>query len=89
MLVAALVLFGVGRGFYDCNTMPVLADAAGDRLRATGYGVFNMAGCIAGGIVAALAGALKEVIGLAAAFQIAAGILALSALLLLRLRPPR
>ena len=66
--------------------MPVLADAAGDRLRATGYGIFNMAGCIAGGVVAALAGALKDVIGLAAAFQLAGAILAVSALFLLQIR---
>jgi predicted MFS family arabinose efflux permease len=83
VLIAALILFGLGRGFYDCNTMPVLADAAGDRLRSTGYGIFNLCGCIAGGIVAALAGALKEAIGLAAAFQLAAAILAASAVLLL------
>jgi MFS family permease len=86
MLVTALVVFGVGRGFYDCNTMPVLCQVASDDLRSTGYGIFNFAGCLAGGVVAALAGALKNVIGLAAAFQIAAAILCLSALLLLRMR---
>jgi MFS family permease len=86
MLVAALVLFGVGRGFYDGNTMPVLCQVASDDLRSTGYGIFNFAGCVAGGVVAALAGALKNLIGLAAAFQIAAAILCLSGLLLLRIR---
>jgi MFS family permease len=86
MLVTALVVFGVGRGFYDCNTMPVLCQVANDDLRSTGYGIFNFAGCLAGGVVAALAGALKNVIGLAAAFQIAAAILCLSAVLLLRMR---
>ncbi|MCX6630414.1 MAG: MFS transporter [Candidatus Solibacter sp.] len=86
LLLAALILFGVGRGFYDCNTMPVLCQVARDDLRATGYGLFNLAGCLAGGVVAALAGALKSAIGLAAAFQIAAGILCLSSLLLLRIR---
>jgi hypothetical protein len=65
--------------------MPVLADAAGDRLRATGYGIFNLAGCLTGGIVAAMAGALKETLGLAGAFQIAAAILSVSGLLLLRI----
>jgi MFS transporter, Spinster family, sphingosine-1-phosphate transporter len=86
VLVVALVLFGVGRGFYDCNTMPVLCQVARDDLRSTGYGIFNCAGCVAGGIVAALAGQLKDVIGLAAAFEIAAGILCLSGVLLLRIR---
>jgi MFS family permease len=86
LLLTALVVFGVGRGFYDCNTMPVLCQVARDDLRSTGYGIFNFAGCLAGGLVAALAGALKNVLGLAGAFQIAAGILCLSALLLLRIR---
>ncbi len=83
VLVAALVLFGIGRGFYDCNTMPVLCQVARDDLRSTGYGIFNFAGCLVGGVAAALAGALKNVIGLAAAFQIAAAILCLSGFLLL------
>jgi sugar phosphate permease len=89
VLLAALVLFGAGRGFYDCNTMPVLCQVARDDQRSTGYGIFNFAGCLAGGVVAALAGALKNVIGLAGAFQIAAAILCLSSLLLLRIRTPR
>ncbi len=86
LLITALVLFGAGRGFYDCNTMPVLCQVARDDLRSTGYGIFNWAGCVAGGIVAAMAGALKNVLGLAAAFQIAAAILLLSGLLLLGIR---
>src|SRR5215471_14462210 len=85
-LIAALVLFGAGRGFYDCNTMPVLCQVAPDDLRSTGYGIFNFAGCVIGGIAAALAGALKNVLGLAAAFQIASAILCLSGLLLLRIK---
>jgi len=86
VLIAALVLFGAGRGFYDCNTMPVLCQVARDDLRSTGYGLFNFAGCLVGGIVAATAGALKSALGLAAAFQIAAAILCLSSVLLVRLR---
>jgi dipeptide/tripeptide permease len=85
ILLTALVLFGVGRGFYDCNTMPVLCQVARDDLRSTGYGIFNFAGCVIGGIAALLAGALKNAVGLSAAFQIAGAILCLSGLLLLRL----
>jgi MFS family permease len=86
MLISALVLFGAGRGFYDCNTMPVLCQVARDGLRSTGYGIFNFAGCVAGGLVALLAGVLKNALGLAAAFQIAAGILCVSGVLLARIR---
>jgi len=86
LLITALVLFGVGRGFYDCNTMPVLCQIARDDLRSTGYGIFNFSGCLFGGIMAAMAGALKGILGLSAAFQIAAAILCVSGLLLLRIR---
>jgi predicted MFS family arabinose efflux permease len=86
VLISALVLFGAGRGFYDCNTMPVLCQVARDDLRSTGYGVFNFASCLAGGVAAALAGVLKNALGLGAAFQIASGILCISGVLLLRLR---
>jgi len=86
VLVTALVLFGAGRGFYDSNTMPVLCQLAPDHLRSTGYGVFNFAGNLAGGVVAALAGAGKSSLGLAPAFQIAAGVLALSGIILLTVR---
>src|SRR5260370_1024765 len=91
ILLMALILLGVGRGFYDCNAMPVLCQVAPDDLRSTGYGIFNFAGCLVGGIAAVLAGALKDSLGLSAAFQIAGAILCLSGLLLLRIpiRPIR
>jgi MFS family permease len=77
--VAALVAFGIGKGFYDCNTMPVLAQAARPEVRATGYGIFNFAGCVAGGAMAAAAGVLKPMIGLAGSIEIAAVLLLVSA----------
>lgn len=89
LVVAALLVFGLGRGFYDCNTMPVLSQIAPPRLRATGYGIFNLAGCLVGGVTAAFAGFFKQAIGLSAAFAIAAAVLLICALLLLRVRLPQ
>lgn len=86
LLVLALVTFGLGRGFYDCNTMPVLSQLVSSDLRSTGYGFFNLVGCLAGGFTAVFAGYLKATIGLSAAFQISAVLLLLSSLLLLRVR---
>jgi MFS family permease len=83
VLIAAIVVFGLGKGFYDCNTMPVLAQVARPEIRATGYGIFNFLGCVAGGAMAAAAGALKPVIGLSGAIQISAVILFASAVSLL------
>jgi dipeptide/tripeptide permease len=75
VLIAALIAFGLGRGLFDCNTMPLLRNITGAERSATGYGILNMAGCIAGGVAAAAAGWMKERIGLGAAFEIAALIL--------------
>ncbi len=82
VVIASLMIFGVGRAAYDCNIMPSLCQVAPEQLRATGYGIFNCLGCIAGGIMAAVAGWLKTNLGLGYSFYVAAGILLLSALLL-------
>ncbi|HZZ72300.1 MAG TPA: MFS transporter [Pirellulales bacterium] len=44
-----LVVFGVGWGFFDCNTMPVLCQVARPDLRATGYGMMNFISIGCGG----------------------------------------
>jgi len=89
LLTAALLIYGIGRGVYDGNCMPALCDIARPELRATGYGIFNLLSCLAGGVAAAGAGTLKSVIGLDAAFQIGAGIVAAAAILLGTLKPRR
>jgi MFS family permease len=83
VLIAAIIAFGIGKGFYDCSTMPVLAQVARPEIRATGFGVFNLLSCMAGGTMAAAAGALKPLIGLSGAFQFSAELLIASAAVLL------
>jgi MFS family permease len=85
LLIPALVIFGLGRGFYDCNTMPVLAQIARSDLRSTGYGIFNLIGTLSGGAIAAAAGILKNIIGLGGVFQLAAILLLISTVMLMRL----
>ncbi len=84
VLILSLVCFGLGRGFYDANAMPVLCQIARDELRATGYGVYNLAGCVLGGLAGALAGILKGRLGLGGAFQLAAALVLISAIGLVR-----
>jgi MFS family permease len=84
LLITALISFGLGRGLFDCNTMPTLREVVGPDLSATGYGVFNMAGCLAGGAGAAVAGWMKQTVGLAATFPLAAIVLVCGCLLLFR-----
>jgi len=89
VLVMALVLFGLGRGIYDSNAMPVPCQIAPAHLRSTGYGVFNFFSCVVGGVAAAGAGWLRSVLGLGIAFEIAAVLLIVSAWLLLTVNPRR
>ena len=87
LLIVALLMFGMGRGIYDSNAMPVLCQIAPAQFRSTGYGVFNFVSCMVGGITVVTAGYLKSVIGLGLAFQVAAAVLIAAALILLTVRP--
>lgn len=89
LVIAALAAFGLGRGFYDCSTMPVLREVAGESHSATGYGVLNMAGCLAGGVAVAAAGYLRQHMGLETAFYAAAVIFCVGAFALTRLDTPK
>lgn len=89
LLLAALFIFGLGRGLYDCNTMPTLCDIAKPEIRSTGYGIFNLMSCLAGGAATAAAGYLKAAIGLGGSFEITAALLLLSCVLLFKVRTPR
>lgn len=82
VFIAALVLFGVGRGLYDCNVMPVVCEVVDARLRATAYGILNSIGCIAGGVMAATAGALKSSAGLGGALEVSGVLLVVCAVVL-------
>ena len=88
LLLAGMVVFGIGRGIYDANCMPALCQIAPADLRATGYGWFNFIGPFAGGITAAAAGALKSSIGIGGTLQAAGLLLVLAAVLLARVRIP-
>jgi dipeptide/tripeptide permease len=82
VLYAALVAFGLGRGIYDSNVMPVLCRLVGDDQRATAYGLLNFAGVMVGGLAAYAAGLVKSTIGLAGAIQGAGALVLLCAALL-------
>jgi MFS family permease len=85
LLLVSLAAFGVGRGTYDCNCMPVLCQIARPTLRATGYGLFNFVGCFAGGVMAAAAGVLHASVGLGGMMEAAGIILFGAAFVLFRL----
>ena len=60
LTVLGLVLCGLGRGLFDANAMPVLRQIVPDNYSATGYGVMNFFGCVAGGCITYAAGWLLD-----------------------------
>jgi predicted MFS family arabinose efflux permease len=71
--ITSLLLFGVGRGLLDANSMPILRQMSSEKYSATGYGFLNAVGCIVGGLTTYAAGALLDAnISLTIVFQCAA-----------------
>jgi MFS family permease len=50
LAIAALILFGIGWGFFDGNNMPILSQIVRPELRATGYGLMNFVSMMCGGV---------------------------------------
>ena len=48
-VVLAILCFGIGYGFFDTNTMPILCQFVPSRQRATAYGFINMSGVLGTG----------------------------------------
>lgn len=86
LLFAALFFYGLGRGVYDCNAMPVLCDLVPPSQLATGYGLLNFAGTLMGGISAYWAGAMRAQIGLDGAMRFASFLVLAGIVLLLTVR---
>jgi MFS transporter, Spinster family, sphingosine-1-phosphate transporter len=88
--IAGLIVFGLARGFYDANLMPVLRQVADERYSATGYGFLNLISAATGGALIVGAGWLRDAhVDLALVFQYsAAGLLAAGVMLLL-VKPPK
>jgi len=68
MLVRCMLSFGICKGAYDCNVMPTLCEIVPVNLRSTAFSLINLTGCISGGTIAIVAGALKKAIGLGVVF---------------------
>ena len=86
--VAFLVLFGLGWGFFDSNNMPILCQIVGPSLRATGYGIMNLVSISCGGLADWGFGLLRDRhVPLVGIFGIFASAAALSAILVLLIRP--
>jgi len=86
VLFVAMVLFGLGKGMYDGNTMPVLCEGVDPEQRATAFGMLNFAGTFCGGLIAAGAGVLKSHLGLGMVFSLCGVLLLFAGFLTIRIR---
>ena len=86
--IAGLVVFGLGWGFFDSNSMPILSQIARPEWRATGYGIMNMVSISCGGFGDWAFGALRDRdVPLNLIFGVFAGVALLSVLIVLMIRP--
>jgi MFS family permease len=81
--IIGFVVYGLARGFFDSNLMPIVRETIGERTSATAYGMLNFVGCAAGGAMIYLGGLIKDAqVSLGLVFQAAAVFLLIVGLLL-------
>ena len=86
--IAAMILFGLGWGFFDCNNMPILCQIARPEWRATGYGIMNLVSISCGGFGDWAFGALRDRhVPLNLIFGVFAGVALLSVVIVLLIKP--
>ena len=88
VLVGCVFVVGMSQGFLDANLMPAVCTVSDARHRATGYGLMNLVGTTAGGIMTYVGGRLKDAdVPFTVTFQFAAGFILAAGLLLFAVRP--
>ena len=86
--IAAMILFGIGWGFYDCNNMPILCQIARPEHRATGYGFMNLVSISIGAAATVGLGWMRDHdVKFSIAFAASAAVALLSAGLILLVKP--
>ena len=83
-----MVLFGLGWGFFDCNSMPILCQIARPEHRATGYGFMNLISITIGAGATVVLGWMRDHdLRFTVAFTAAAAVAVLSIGLILLVKP--
>ncbi|MVZ64699.1 MFS transporter [Sphingobacterium sp. DK4209] len=86
--ILCFILYSFCKSFVDTNTMPILSMVVEEKYRATGYGILNFCGTLVGGLGLYFGGALRDSnIDLHTIFQFASGMIILSAVSLLFIKP--
>ena len=86
--ISAGMIFGLGYGLFDSNTMPILCQFVNDRRRATAYGIMNMSGLFIGAMATNVLGSLAESGRMGLGFVLMAGTLVLAVILQLSVLRP-
>lgn len=88
--ILGMLIYGLGRGFSDTSTMPILCQIVSAKYRATGYGFLNLFSTFVGGAMIYAGGALRDAdVDLSKIFQFSAVGLVVAGLMLLAIRPNR
>ncbi len=88
--ILGMLIYGLGRGFSDPSTMPILCQVVSPKYPATGYGFLNLFSTFVGGAMIYAGGALRDAhVDLSRTFQLSAIGLVIAALTLLAVRPNR
>ena len=86
--IVAMILFGLGWGFFDCNNMPILCQIARPEHRATGYGFMNLVSISVGAGATVVLGWMRDHhVKFSIAFAVSAAVALLSVGLILLVRP--
>jgi MFS family permease len=88
VILGCIIVAGMSQGFLDANLMPAACTVSHPRHRATAYGLLNLTGTTAGGVMTYVGGRLKDAnVPFGVTFQAAAGFILVAGLLLFAVRP--
>jgi MFS family permease len=86
--LAGLTCYGLARGFFDANRMPIIRQLVNERYSATAFGVTNFVSCVTGGLMTFAGGSLRDAhLSLSIAYLVCAGAILLTAGLCFLLKP--
>jgi MFS family permease len=60
VVTLALIAIGLGRGCFDANTAPIMAQLVGPQRTSSAYGILNCVGCVVAGVTTLLGGWMRQ-----------------------------
>jgi MFS family permease len=60
VVTLALISIGLGRGCFDANTAPIMAQLVGPQRTSSAYGILNCVGCVVAGVTTLLGGWMRQ-----------------------------